>query len=135
MTRLLTVFVGLGLAAAAQAANPFRCDGFTPAGDRAMTIRASGQSITQIKNLNLDWFNSWPVKIQLPLVEKSEKYKPRSPRYAGLEKWVVDVSNGPACKWDLLLPPAAKRGSAFRGYSQTACDSYYETIVLKCTAN
>jgi len=134
MIRLSIALCCFGLTAATHAANPFQCDGFTPAGDKAMTIRASGQSLTQIKNLNLDWFNSWPVKVALPIVEKTEKYKPRSPRYAGLEKWQVNVPNGPDCRWDLLLPPASKRGAAFRGYSQTSCDSYYETITLRCTS-
>lgn len=130
--KYLVVALFCGWVAGAQAANPFHCQGYDSSGDRAMTISASGQSITQIKNLHLNWFNSWPVKITLPLVEKTDKYDPRSPKFRGLEKWIVNVPNGPACKWDLLLPPAKARGAKFTGYSQTSCDSYYETITLRC---
>ncbi len=130
------IIVGLycfGLVAGAQAANPFRCEGHNSQGERMMTLSASGQSITQLKNVRLVWLSSYQVRLSLPIVEKAEKYKPRNPQYIGHDKWVVDVANGPACRWDLILPPARNRQASFVGYSQTACDSYYETITLTCS--
>lgn len=135
MKRLVISVAFLSLVGSAHAANPFHCTGYDADGGRVLTLAANGQSQTQIRDLRLNWESSWPVKIALPIVEKTEKYNPRNPRYRGLEKWSVNVPNGPACKWDLLLPPAATRPASFGGYSQTACDSYYETISLKCTTH
>ncbi len=114
------------------ASSSFTCTGDANGNEDELVVSVKAQSQTQLKDVQLTWQGK--TKIRLPLVDNDENYTPKSPLYKNLKKFVVDAPNGGACKWTLLIPAVENRAAKFKAYSQTACDSYYETIHLECVS-